>query len=191
MGQYGPVTVSCHPVENVIEIFEAVIRPNFHSGAKLVCERDPVRFSGNTPRKPQTVNGYMVTLGTLIKFGGPICRINMPKSAFKEAMESLQHQKIVTKSESRTRRPSHDELDRLMEHFERRHREDRRTVPMHKIISAAIFEIHRQSAILAQTWVDYDRENEEITIRDIKHPRQTSFTDWDHGSQLMRLNGRR
>lgn len=50
------------------------------------------------PRKPQTVNGYMVTLGTLIHYGGPICGVTMPRAEFEEAMRTLQHQKIVTKS---------------------------------------------------------------------------------------------
>jgi hypothetical protein len=43
------------------------------------------------PRKPQTVNGYMVTLGTLIRYGGPICRVTMPVSEFEEAMRTLKH----------------------------------------------------------------------------------------------------
>ncbi|MBW6417037.1 site-specific integrase [Celeribacter sp. PS-C1] len=130
-----------------------------------------------TPRKPQTVNGYMVTLGTLIRFGGPICRVTMPLAEFEEAMRTLQHQRIVTKSAKRTRRPSLDELDVLMEHFVKTYQENPRSVPMHKIVAAAIFETHRQGAILAQTWADYDLENEEITIRNMKHPKQTKGND--------------
>lgn len=44
-------------------------------------------------------------------------------------------------------------------------------------MAAAIFETHRQGAILSQTWEDYDLENEEITIRNMKHPRQTQGND--------------
>lgn len=129
------------------------------------------------PRKPQTVNGYMVTLGTLIRFGGPICGVTMPRAEFEEAMRTLQHQKIVTKSAQRTRRPTLDELDLLMNHFVNGYRSNPRMVPMHKIVAAAIFETHRQGAILSQTWEDYDLENEEITIRNMKHPRQTQGND--------------
>lgn len=129
------------------------------------------------PRKPQTVNGYMVTLGTLIRFGGPICGVTMPRSEFEEAMRTLQHQKIVTKSAQRTRRPTLDELDLLMDHFVTGYRANPRMVPMHKIVAAAIFETHRQGALLLQTWADYDLENEEITIRNMKHPKQTKGND--------------
>lgn len=129
------------------------------------------------PRKPQTVNGYMVTLGTLIRYGGPICRITMPVSEFEEAMRTLKHHKMVTKSNTRSRRPSLEELDMLMEYFHSRHQANPRIVPMHKIIAAAIFETHRQGAILSQTWNDYDQANEQIMIRNMKHPMQTEGND--------------
>jgi len=129
------------------------------------------------PRKPQTVNGYMVTLGTLIRYGGPICRVTMPVSEFEEAMRTLKHHKMVTKSDTRSRRPSLKELDRLMEYFYSRHQANPRIVPMHKIIAAAIFETHRQGAILSQSWKDYDQANDQIMIRNMKHPMQTDGND--------------
>ncbi len=140
-------------------------------------QKDTLAHYTCKPRKPQTVNGYMVTLGTLIRFGGPICGVTMPRAEFEEAMRTLQHQKIVTKSAQRTRRPTLNELDLLMNHFANGYRENPRMVPMHKIVSAAIFETHRQGAILSQTWEDYDLENEEITIRNMKHPRHTQGND--------------
>lgn len=129
------------------------------------------------PRKPQTVNGYMVTLGTLIRYGGPICGVTMPRAEFDEAMRTLHHQRIVSKSAQRNRRPTLDEIDMLMAHFFRGYCENPRMLPMHKIMAAAIFEVHRQGALLKQTWADFDRESEEITIRDMKHPRQTKGND--------------
>ncbi len=129
------------------------------------------------PRKPQTVNGYMVALGTLIRFDGPLCGVTMPRAEFEEAMRTLQHQKIVTKSAQRNRRSTLDELDLLMDHFVNGYRANPRMVPMHKIVAAAIFETHCQGALLLQTWADYDLENEEITIRNMKHPKQTKGND--------------
>jgi hypothetical protein len=61
-------------------------------------------------------------------------------------MRPLQHQKIVTKSEQRNRRPTLNELDLLMNHFVNGYRKNSRMVPMHKIVPAAIFETHRQGA---------------------------------------------
>lgn len=129
------------------------------------------------PRKPQTVNGYMVTLGTLIRYGGPICRVAMPVSEFEEAMRTLKHHRMVTKSDTRSRRPSIAELDKLMKYFYSRHQANHRIVPMHKILAAAIFETHRQGAILSQTWTDYDQDSEQIMIRNMKHPMQTVGND--------------
>jgi integrase len=129
------------------------------------------------PRKPQTVNGYMVTLGTLIRYGGPICRVTMPVSEFEEAMRTLKHHRMVKKSDTRSRRPSLEELDKLMEFFYSRNQANPRIVPMHKVIAAAIFETHRQGAILSQKWDDYDQGNEQILIRNMKHPMQTDGND--------------
>ena len=129
------------------------------------------------PRKPQTVNGYMVTLGTLIRYGGPICRVTMPVSEFEEAMRTLKHYRMVKKSDTRSRRPSLEELDKLIEFFYSRNQANPRIVPMHKVIAAAIFETHRQGAILSQKWDDYDQGNEQIMIRNMKHPMQTDGND--------------
>jgi len=129
------------------------------------------------PRKPQTVNGYMVTLGSVIRYGGPISGVAMPLNEYSEALRTLQHQKIVTKSAKRTRRVTLAELDLLMDHFTRRYRDNPRTVPMHKIVAAAIFETHRLGELLANTWADYDKSAGEITVRNMKHPRQTIGND--------------
>lgn len=140
-------------------------------------KRDTPEHYTLKPRKPQTVNGYMVTLGTLIRYGGPISRVTMPIAEFEEAMRTLKHHRMVTKSDTRSRRPSMEELDKLMEYFYSRHQANPRIVPMHKIIAAAIFETHRQGAILSQTWSDYDQANDQIMIRNMKHPMQTVGND--------------
>ncbi len=115
------------------------------------------------PRQPQTVNGYLVTLGTVIRYGGPISAVEMPARG--------------SKSVRRTRRPTLDELDLLLEHFYSGFRRNPRMVPMHKIVATAIFETHRQGAIIDQSWADYDLENEKMTIRNMKHPSQTKGND--------------
>ncbi|UWQ13070.1 site-specific integrase [Aliiroseovarius sp. M344] len=129
------------------------------------------------PRKPQTVNGYLVTLGAVIRFGGPIAGVEMPLAEYEQAMRTLRHQKIVTKSAKRDRRPSLTELNKLMDHFAKRYQENPRCVPMHKIVPAAIFKVHRRGSILSQLWDDYDGEYGELTVRNLKHPRKTEGND--------------
>lgn len=125
------------------------------------------------PRSASTVMHYLVTLGTVIRYAGPLLGIKLPKDEYEEAMQLLRHQKIVRKSNKRNRRPTLDELDELMAYFYERHQNDRRCVPMHKIVAAAIFKCHRQDELLRDKWENYDQETDKLTIFNMKHPRET------------------
>ncbi|WP_158275088.1 tyrosine-type recombinase/integrase [Thioclava sp. NG1] len=129
------------------------------------------------PRKPQTVNSYMATLRTVVCYGGPISRVDMPIGAFEIAMRTLKHQRMIGRSATRNRRPSLDELDRLLTYFLDRYRADGRRVPMHKIIGGAITLAHRQEALCSLPWEDVNEEKARITIRNMKHPRETQGND--------------
>lgn len=111
------------------------------------------------PRKPQTVNSYMATLRTVVCYGGPISNIDMPISAFEVAIRTLKHQRMIGRSATRNRRHTLDDLDRLLTYFHDRYRADRRRVPMHKVIGAAITLGHRQEALCRIPWSDLNEEN--------------------------------
>lgn len=129
------------------------------------------------PRKPQTVNSYMATLRTVVCYGGPISNIDMPIGAFEVAIRTLKHQRMIGRSATRNRRPTLDELDRLLTYFHDRYRADRRRVPMHKVIGAAITLGHRQEALCRIPWSDLNEEKARLIIRDMKHPRETQGND--------------
>jgi len=142
------------------------------------------------PRKPQTVNSYMATLRTVVAYGGPISKIDMPISAFDIAMRTLKHQRMIGRSATRNRRPSLGELDRLLTHFHDRYQADQRRVPMHKLIGAAITLAHRQEALCTLPWKDFDDVKSRLLVRNMKHPRQTDGNNvetWvtDEGMQLI------
>lgn len=129
------------------------------------------------PRMPQTVNSYMATLRTVVVYGGPICGMDLPISAFEAAMRTLKHQRMVDRSATRSRRPTLEELDLLMAYFFDRYQADRRRVPMHKVIGAAITLAHRQDALCSIPWEDVNEAKARLTIRNMKHPRQTQGND--------------
>ncbi|MGH1460089.1 MAG: hypothetical protein ACRBBT_14425, partial [Paracoccaceae bacterium] len=106
------------------------------------------------PREPQTVNSYMATLRTVVRYGGPISRIEMPIAEFETAKLTLTHQGYVARSAKRNRRPTLDEMDRLMAYFHDNYMADTRRVPMHKLIGAAIALAHRQKALSLVAWSD-------------------------------------
>ncbi|TCS63734.1 phage integrase family protein [Primorskyibacter sedentarius] len=129
------------------------------------------------PRKPQTVNSYMATLRTVVRYGGPISRIEMPFTEFETAKLTLMHQGYVARSSKRNRRPKLDEMNRLMAYFYENYTADTRRVPMHKIVGAAIALAHRQKALSLIPWRDFDVNKARLTIRNMKHPRQTAGND--------------
>ncbi len=129
------------------------------------------------PRMPQTVNTYLATLRTVVMYGGPISRVEMPIGDFETAVRTLKHQRIVSKSAIRSRRPTVDEMNKLMSHFYARYQSDKRRVPMHKVIAGAITLSHRQSALCSLPWRDFNFEANRLWIRNMKHPRQTQGND--------------
>jgi integrase len=117
------------------------------------------------PRMPQTVNSYMATLRTVVSYGGPISKVEMPIGAFENAMRTLKHQRMIGRSAVRNRRPTLDELDRLLTYFHDHYRANRRSVPMHKVIGAAITLGHRQEALCSIPWGDLDKEKARLRVR--------------------------
>jgi hypothetical protein len=80
-------------------------------------EAAPADYYELKPRLPQTVHGYMSHLGVVIRHGGPLVSLKLPKAEFLEAMESCRHLGITGSSDKRDRRPTLDELNKLMKFF--------------------------------------------------------------------------
>lgn len=136
----------------------------------------PLEYYDLKPRLPQTVAGYMTHLGVVIRHSGPLVGIKLPKAEFIEAMETCRHLGIVGQSAKRNRRPTLEELDKLMDYFVKFSAADPRAVPMHMLILAAIFLTYRQAehTRLLRKDVEDELADEEptLTIRDMKHPRR-------------------
>ncbi len=48
---------------------------------------------------------------------------------------------------------------------------------MHKVTGAAIALAHRQKALSLVPWTDFDKNRARLTIRNMKHPRETVSND--------------
>jgi integrase len=75
---------------------------------------------------------------------------------------------LVGKARERDRRPTQDELDLLIRHFETRLRQ---LIPVARIIRFAIATAMRQDEICRILWEDIDPENRTVIVRDRKDPR--------------------
>lgn len=81
---------------------------------------------------------------------------------------------IIGKSNERDRRPTQEELDQLIAHFEAN---ERQVIPMGRIIRFAVATAMRQEEICRVTWADLNARTKMLTIRDRKDPRAKKGND--------------
>lgn len=123
----------------------------------------------STGRKPQTVGQFFAYLGPVFGIAGPAWGYQLDDTALKGAVKVLRKMGLIGNSEERTRRPTLDELDELMRHFDRVEGH-RRSNPMTVIIPFAIFSTRRQDEICRIARPDMDEAHSRIMVRDMKHP---------------------
>ena len=92
----------------------------------------------------------------------------LARQEFEDASLFLRKLGLIRKGKERSRRPTLEELDRLMEHFGRVRENRPSSIPMQKIIAFAIFSTRRQEEITRIKWDDLDGDR--ILVRDMKHP---------------------
>jgi integrase len=81
---------------------------------------------------------------------------------------------LVGHSNERDRRPTDEELERLVAHFDGN---PRQIIPMGRIIKFAVATAMRQEEIFRVTWSDLNARTKMLTIRDRKDPRQKKGND--------------
>jgi len=118
--------------------------------------------------EPQTCGNYFSHLSNVFTVAKPAWGYPLSRGAFEDAVTVLKKLGLIRKGIERTRRPTLDELDRLMEHFGliKDHRPS--SIPMQKIVAFALFSTRRQEEITLLKWIDHD--NDRILVRDMKHP---------------------
>jgi len=117
-------------------------------------------------RKPSTVAGYLSGLSAVMDIAKPAWGYPLDRHAMADALAVARRLGLIARSNERDRRPTLDELDRLMKHFM-----DRRAnaSPMTHILAFAIFSTRRLEEITRIRWDDY--EGDRILIRSMKDPR--------------------
>lgn len=120
--------------------------------------------------QPQTVANYMSHLGAVFSIARPAWGFPLDSQAMDDAWKVAKRLGIAQKSRQRDRRPTLDELDKLMRHFADRSTRRPSSVPMDRVIAFAIFSTRRQEEITRITWSDYDKEGQRVLVRDMKNP---------------------
>lgn len=146
--------------------------------AAVACDRvtsvDIVDFAKtlSARMKPQTVANYLSHLAAVFSIAGPAWGYPLDKRAMDDAMKVTWRIGLASKSDKRSRRPTLDELDRLMNHFVESRERRPRVNPMAPIATFALFSTRRLEEITRIAWADLDAEASRVMVRDMKHPGQ-------------------
>lgn len=147
--------------------------------AELHCSEigsaELIAFAQALPGSPATVQNYLSHLGAVFAIARPMWKYPLDQQAIRDAFTVTGKMGITGKSRQRDRRPTLDELDRLLTHFGKVKANRPATAPMQKIIVFALFSTRRQEEITRITWADYDKSR--VMVRDMKHPGDKAGND--------------
>ena len=127
-------------------------------------------------RKPQTVGNYLSHLSAIFAIARPAWGLPLDRQAMQDAMIVARRMGLISKSAKRERRPSVEEMDKLMSHFADRHLRGR-SLPMHHVCAFALFSSRRQEEIVRIRWDDLEADHSRVLVREMKHPAEKIGND--------------
>jgi integrase len=122
----------------------------------------------NKEVEPQTCGNYFSHLSNIFTVARPAWRYPLSRQEFDDAVTVIKKLGLIRKGNERNRRPTLEEVDRLMGHFGRVRDNRPSSIPMQKIVAFALFSTRRQEEITLLRWDDLDSDR--ILVRDMKHP---------------------
>lgn len=116
---------------------------------------------------PYTINMEISKLGTALRYAGAFLKISLP-DAVGQARPLLNHLGLIGGGGKRERRPTEDEILRLLEQLKQ---------PYADIVRFGIATAMRRGEIVKLTWDDLDEKKKLILVRDRKDPRKKQGND--------------
>jgi integrase len=143
---------------------------------KLACSKVDsevlIAFGRGLNRAPSTVNGYLSYLTTVFEYAPPEFGYPLKLEAMLAARKTLGHHGVAGASNKRERRPTLDELQRIMDYLRRRHLGYKGSMPMDAIVPFAIFSTRRLGEIVRMKWADIDEARCKLRVYNMKHPKK-------------------
>lgn len=123
--------------------------------------------------KPSTTEKDVSCLVVVLKYAKaawPDCKDVQP-SIVKDVKPFLTKHMLIAKSERRSRLPTPEEIERLIEYFQRPNPFNRKRIDMATITLWQVWSARRISETCRLLWSDWDRANHTILVRSMKDPR--------------------
>lgn len=131
--------------------------------------------------QPQTAGNDLAHLGAVLSIARPAWGYEVDPHAMTDARRVLKKLGYSMKSRERDRRPTLDELDQLLTHFQGIQARRPTSINMLKMTGFALFSTRRQEEITRIQWTDLDEVGHRVLVRDMKNPGQKIGNDvWCH-----------
>lgn len=131
--------------------------------------------------QPQTVGNDLAHLGSVLSIARPAWGYEVDANAMADARRVLKRLGHKMRSGERDRRPSLDELHRLMQQFVSVLAFRPSSMAMPKVFAFALFSTRRQEEIVRLRWEDLDEARQRVMVRDMKNPGDKWGNDvWCH-----------
>jgi integrase len=131
--------------------------------------------------QPQTAGNDLAHLGAVLSIARPAWGYEVDIHAMADARKVLRKLGYNMKSRERDRRPTMDELDKLLGHFTGILQRRPSSINMLKVTGFALFSTRRQDEVCRILWSDVDEIGKRVLVRDMKNPGQKIGNDvWCH-----------
>ena len=131
---------------------------------------DIVGFMRTVEVAPSTRGHYLAHLSSVITVARPAWGYPVDASVVSDARIALTRMGLVGRSKHRERRPTLDEMDRLMVAFGKIREATPASIPMQELAAFTIYSLRRISEICRLRWDDLDDDGSRVMVRDLKHP---------------------
>lgn len=112
-------------------------------------------------------------LGIILKTASAAWRMPVNLNEFESAKLLLRSKGLISRPDSRDRRPTLEEIEQVRAYFQRSQKiRPSAIIPMEDIMDFAIASARRQGEITRLTWDDLDESAMTCWVRDAKHPRK-------------------
>ena len=130
---------------------------------------------------PQTAGNDLAHLGAVLSIARPAWGYEVDPHAMADARKVLRRLGYNMRSRERDRRPTLEELGKLLTHFQGIQASRPTSINMLKMTAFALFSTRRQEEITRIKWADLDEEGQRVLVRDMKNPGQKMGNDvWCH-----------
>lgn len=129
----------------------------------------------------QTVGNDLAHLGAVLAVARPAWGYDIDPMAMPDARRVLRKMGAVSKSKERARRPTLDELDRILTYFCEMRDRRKQQIDMVRVTAFALFSTRRQEEITRIRWDAMRQDEQSVLITDMKNPGQKHGNDvWCH-----------